>query len=750
MILGFLSVILTRNKHLCLTLSNIPLHYHMDIPKIKVPKKYIKIGAWVLGVLLTLLVVFGSIAYSKRSALLKTMMARAIAKADKNYGLDIKIGSAGFSGLSTVHMTNISVVPKDRDTLTSIADLTIGVKLFPLLFGNVKLAEMTLKNGKVTIVRRDSLTNIDFFLKRKKKDSTENKSKLDLADLAQNLLNQVLYKIPDDMEVHDLLFQFNDNDTAKLNFRTTSATIDNGDLKSTIVVNDHEATWHINGLVEPGKKRMDVLFFADHKKVELPYLNRKLHAKLSFDTVRTVLKEADYSGSTFKVKGAWSVKNLLINHAKIASNDIIIPDAKIDADLLFGKNYAALDSTSSVYLKEATFHPFLKYTLSPKKIYEIKIHADEQEAQGILNGFPQGLFESLEGLKVSGKVKYDLNFYLDTAIPDSVKFNSGLTPVNFKILSWGKTNLQKINAPFVYTPYEYGKPMRNITIGPANSNYTPLSQISSNFKNALLTSEDPSFFSHKGFVMESIRKSFAVNFKEKKFVRGGSTISMQLVKNVFLSRKKTLARKAEEILIVWLIENNHLITKQRMLEVYFNIIEMGQNVYGIGEASRYYFGKTPAGLTIGEGIFLANIVPRPKIALFKFRGDGGLKDYMYPYFRYMGNIMARRGLTPADTSGYGFYNVRLREGLRQYLLPDSAKVDTSAYDNEDTMPAIQTQDESKNLFDRIFGSKKDKDTTTRSAAKTDTVQKTKKELRQERREQRQKEKDLEKAKTSGN
>jgi hypothetical protein len=721
----------------------------MHLPQIKVPKKYIKIGAWVLGGILVILIIAGSIAYSKRAELLKKMMAKAISKADKDYGLEIKIGSAGFSGLSTVHMTNISVVPKDRDTLSTVSDMTIGVKLFPLLFGNVKLSEVNLNSGKITVVRRDSLTNLDFILKRKKKDSTENKSKLDLGDLAHNLLNQVLYKIPDDMKIRDLLLQFNDNDTSKLQFLTTTATIDNGDLKSTIVVNNKEAIWHVNGVVKPGKKQMDVSFFAEGKKVELPYLNKKLNAKLSFDTIRTELKDADYSGDAFRIKGSWSVKNLLINHPKIASNDIVVPDARIDAEVLFGKNYAALDSTSTVHLKNATFHPFLKYTLSPHKIYEVKVHADEQEAQGILNGFPEGLFESLEGLKVSGKVKYDLNFYLDTSIPDSVKFNSTLTPVNFRITGWGKTNLQKINSTFVYTPYEYGKPMRDITIGPSNSNYTPLSEVSSNFKNALLTAEDPSFFSHKGFVMESIRKSFAVNFKEKKFVRGGSTISMQLVKNVFLSRNKTLARKAEEILIVWLIENNHLVSKQRMLEVYFNIIEMGKNIYGIGEASRYYFGKTPASLSIGEGIFLANIVPRPKIALFKFRGDGGLKDYLYPYFKYMGNIMARRGLTPSDTSGYGFYNVRLREGLRQYLLPDSTKVDTTAYDNDDPMPAIETHDESKSLFDRIFGSKKDKDTTSRSSSKTDTLQKTKKQLRQERREQRRLEKELEKLKKNG-
>ncbi|WP_158796374.1 transglycosylase domain-containing protein [Pedobacter sp. L105] len=712
----------------------------MRLPKINVPRKYIKVAAWIFGILLLAGIVTGFVAYNKREALLQKMIAKAIAKADKDYGLSIKIGEAGFSGLSTVHMKNISVVPKDRDTLTTIADITVGVKLFPLLFGNVKLGEVNLNTGKMSIVLKDSTTNLDFFLKRKKKDKTDN-AKIDLSLIAHDILNQVLDKIPDDLQLKNMLFTLNDNDTARLSF-LTSATINNGDLNSTINVNNNEATWHVNGKVNPGKNKMNVLFFADNKKVELPYLEKKLHATLSFDTIRTELKSAEYSGDDFKITGSWSVKNLLINQPKVAANDIVVKSARIDAELLVGANYVALDSASTIYLKDAAIHPFLKYTLSPVKIYEVKLHADEQDAQALLNSFPQGLFESLEGLQVQGKVKYDLNFYLDSSIPDSLKFNSTLTPYGFKILKWGKTDLQKINQPFVYTPYEHGKPMRDITIGPSNPNYTPLSAISSNFKNSLLTSEDPSFFTHHGFVEESIRKSFVINFKKKKFVRGGSTISMQLVKNVFLSRNKTLARKAEEILIVWMIENNHLISKERMLEVYFNIIEMGKNVYGIGEASRQYFGKTPAELSIGEGIFLANIVPNPKIAMFKFNGDGSLKEYMLPYFKYMGRIMSKRGLTPADTSGYGFYNVRLREGLRQYLLPDSAKVDTSAVDPDadtDVMPApVKMQDKNKSFFDKLFGRSK-KDTATVVA---DTLKKTKKELRKERREKRRQEKEL--------
>ena len=143
----------------------------------------------------------------------------------------------------------------------------------------------------------------------------------------------------------------------------------------------------------------------------------------------------------------------------------------------------------------------------------MKLHADEQDAQAVLNAFPEGLFESLDGLQVKGKIKYDLNFYLDSKTPDSLKFTSALTPYNFKIVKWGKLNLQKINDTFVYTPYEYGKPMRDITIGPLIP-ITPLFLSFQYFKNALLTSETLLFIRTK--VLSKINPQiFCDNFKEK-------------------------------------------------------------------------------------------------------------------------------------------------------------------------------------------------------------------------------------------
>ncbi|WP_332368187.1 biosynthetic peptidoglycan transglycosylase [Spirosoma telluris] len=443
----------------------------------------------------------------------------------------------------------------------------------------------------------------------------------------------------------------------------------------------------------------------------------------------------------------------------------------MDAHLFVGENYVGVDSSSTLHLGQVSAHPFVKYTLKPTKLYEVQLHTGSLDAQALFNSFPQGLFESLEGMKVAGKLKYDATFQLDSSLPDSVKFDSGLTSEGFQILQMGRTDFASINQPFVYTPYEKGKPVRNIIVGPANPDYTPIDQISPDLRNALLTSEDYNFFTHKGFNEKAFRVSIATNFKEKSFKRGASTISMQLVKNVFLSRNKTLSRKVEEILIVWLIENQHIVPKERMYEVYLNIIEWGRNIYGIGEAARYYFAKSPADLDLGESIFLAFVVPRPKSALNWFVPDGTLQvRNVRGYFKLIGRIMARRGLTTPDSGAYGFYGVRLREGLRRQVTPldSSFQGDSLLIDPADTDVEEEGGTGIGNFFRRLFKGNKsdekrtdDESTTVQPERRTspdalpndpvpaDTV-KTRKQLRQERREQKRREKEAKKAMEDNN
>jgi hypothetical protein len=707
------------------------------IPLMPISKR-LKNNLYLLAITLSTIVLIGfTVLYVKRESLLNAAIHKLVFTAQSKYHLNVKIGEAGFSGLSTVHFSSISVVPVNRDTFARLNEVTVSVKLFPLLFGNIKIGKLNIYDTRITLIKKDSTSNYDFLFK-KKSDSLTTKSKTNLADLGYKILHQALDKVPDDMDIRNFIIRF-DEDTTHIKLFVPKAIIKSGELKSTIFLNDKEAVWHVDGTVNPSDQKFNIKWYADKHKVEFPYLHEKYNLKINFDTLQFAMESAQKHKGNLEIEGSWGVKNLLINHSRISAEDVIVKDGSIAIKMIAGENFVAIDSSSTVYLGKATIHPYLKYTIYPSKIYELKLHADEQNAQEIFNSFPIGLFESLEGIKVAGKLKYDLNLYLDSLHPNKVVFSSDLEPSDgFKILAYGKNNLDKINRPFIYTPYEKGKPVRDIKIDTENPDFTPLNKISTNIQNALLTSEDPSFYTNKGFVEESIRQSIATNYTAKSFKRGGSTISMQLVKNVFLSRQKTIARKVEEILIVWLIENQRISSKSRMYEVYLNIIEWGRNIYGIGEASRYYFGKAPADLTLGESIYLASIVPKPKSSLYAWQPDGTLKPHLHGYFNLIGRLMAKKGYTQPDSNAYGFYGVRLRESLRKQIAPQSYVLPDSLSDDEDNFQGFDIfKPEKKDtiiakkqtFFDKLLGTHK-----------TDSTGKTPRQIRQKKREERRKNK----------
>ncbi len=737
--------------------------------KVHITPKYLKIIIISFSVLLVLLLIGGYIAYTKRQAILDREIAKAKAKAKTDYNLDLEIGSANFTGLSTVDLKDITVVPAQRDSLLSVKKLDVSIRLWPLIFGNLELADVVLQDAHLNLTDINHVKNFDFLFK-KKKDTTENK-KADLADLSYNLINQVLYKVPDNLDVTNFLVTVK-TDSSSFSMLTKTAVNDNGQLKSTISINNGAAVWHFDGRMHASDKDIDVKLYSDKGKVELPYIEKRFHLKVTFDTVSTRLSRVENSGGETRIFGYWGVRNLLVNQGRISSGDITVPNMSIGANVFVGQNYISLDSTSTFTLKKVTAHPYIKYTLNPVKIYEAKLTTGWVDAQDIFDSFPNGVFDSLNGIQVAGKLDYHLNFFLNAAHPDDAVFDSRLDKDDFRVIRFGKTDFSKLNGTFVYTPYEYGKPMPSRVIGPSNPYFTPLTDISPNLQYAVMTAEDPSFYSNNGFVEESFRKSLITDFKEKRFKRGGSTISMQLVKNAFLSREKTVARKAEEMLIVWLIQNDRIMTKDRMLEVYFNIIEWGNNVYGIGEASRYYFGKSPSELTIGEAIYLASIVPHPKTGLYSFQPNGTLRPYLVGYFNLIGNLMAGHGRAQQDSSGYGFYSVRLKESLRKEAPSDTTKADSlmrqDQEQNDDAAPVVAPAPEKKpTLLQRIFGKKdttakkpepvldpkaklkadiqKLRDEEDQQELLIDTAGKTRKEIRQEKRRLRDQEKDQERA-----
>ena len=140
--------------------------------------------------------------------------------------------------------------------------------------------------------------------------------------------------------------------------------------------------------------------------------------------------------------------------------------------------------------------------------------------------------------------------------------------------------------------------------------WVPYKNISNNLKRALIVSEDAKFVDHEGFDWEGIASAYEKNLKKGKIVAGGSTISQQLAKNLFLSTKRTPWRKAEEAIITLMLEA--VMDKRRIFEIYMNVIEWGNGVFGAEAAAQHYFGVSAAELSPEQAAKLAAMVPNPR------------------------------------------------------------------------------------------------------------------------------------------
>jgi len=607
---------------------------------------FLKIFAVTITISLILLFVF-------RDSLLQTAIVKIENKMANDYDTKLSVEKANFEGVSSVQFQKINVVPNNADTLFSVEKVTAKINLFKLLVGTIQLEKLEMKNGFIQLVKNKNGRNFDAFLKHKKDDNSPSENR-NYAKSTYRLLTRVLNLIPTEMQLENLSFRMNDMGR-KVTLKTNQLLLKDEVLATTIDVktNSYFQKWNIKGTANPRNKTADLKFFnSDNSKIIVPYLNERFGLLSSFDSIHLNIAKIEMESGELHINGFSSIANLTVSHPKIASKEVVVKKALFDYHFLFGEHFMAIDSSSTIQMNDVKMHPYAEYSTEQDTVYKLKIAIPKMKAQQFITSLPNGLFSHFEGMETQGNFEYKLDYKFVKHKPKQLVFESKLTKENLRILKYGEANLSKLNSEFTYRAMENGVPQRPILVGPSNPNYTPIDQISPYLQKAVLTCEDPSFFSHRGFINDAFKQSIIKNLKTKKFSRGASTISMQLVKNVFLTREKTLSRKLEEILLVYILENNHISSKQRMLEVYFNVIEWGPNVYGIGEAANFYFSKKPADLTLKECLFLASIVPKPKKFMYEFDTDGFLKAIENKKQTFISNLMLRRGLImPDDTIG---------------------------------------------------------------------------------------------------
>jgi len=170
-----------------------------------------------------------------------------------------------------------------------------------------------------------------------------------------------------------------------------------------------------------------------------------------------------------------------------------------------------------------------------------------------------------------------------------------------------------------------------------DQSWVPLSRISPYLIKAVLIAEDDKFWRHEGFDYEAIQRAIEKDLKAKKFKSGGSTITQQLARNLFLSPEKSLIRKISEAVITWRMEK--VLSKRRILELYLNVAEWGEGIFGVDAASRHYYGKSSSELTPEEAARLAAILPNPR--RYSPVGD---QRYVINRSNLIYSIMIQRGI----------------------------------------------------------------------------------------------------------
>ncbi len=167
--------------------------------------------------------------------------------------------------------------------------------------------------------------------------------------------------------------------------------------------------------------------------------------------------------------------------------------------------------------------------------------------------------------------------------------------------------------------------------------WVPLKRVSPYVIKAIIIAEDDKFWSHEGFDFEAMQEAMEKNLKKKKFKAGGSTISQQLAKNLYLSPSKNPIRKIKEAILTWRLEGN--LSKRRIIEIYVNVAEWGEGIFGVEAAAKRYFGKSAAALSAYEAARLAAVLPNPR----RFNA-GGDSRYVRKRADLIYRIMVKRGI----------------------------------------------------------------------------------------------------------
>lgn len=265
----------------------------------------------------------------------------------------------------------------------------------------------------------------------------------------------------------------------------------------------------------------------------------------------------------------------------------------------------------------------------------------ESSCADALASVPASLRQPLDGMLLSGQIAARAHVAFDRGFEEPTELDINID--NRCRVEREPTHADAAGLLGRYT-HKYPGGARIMALGGAD--YVPLTQVPAHVVYAFLAAEDARFFQHNGFDLDQIRRSFEINVVKNRVERGGSTISQQLAKNLFLTPERTIGRKLAEAVLTWRIESR--VPKSRMFELYVNLVQLGENIYGIGPAAWHWFGKRPFELTVAEAAFIASLAPAPATSDRRVHERGSMDAETERRYRAVLGSMRVHGMARPD------------------------------------------------------------------------------------------------------
>ncbi|MBK6848762.1 MAG: transglycosylase domain-containing protein [Proteobacteria bacterium] len=401
--------------------------------------------------------------------------------------------------------------------------------------------------------------------------------------------------------------------------RATGGTPDGGSLRLAVELPA--------GLLRPGRVLLTLRHLALEPLAGLLHLDS---GRLRDGTADGTL-QAWHDGARWRLESALLLRGLLVDHPLLARNTVGPFDLGVAGDLTFEREGSRLASPSLRLSTTAGLAVELAGTLdlaAGGRRLALRVTLPTSPCQQVLAALPPGLAPKLTGLALGGEIGLSLRIDAAAGEFDRGQVALALEPLACRVLADPPAaDVHQLKRSFTnWITNADGGPRQRWTVGEENPFYRPLERIPAHLRAAFVVAEDTHFFDHQGFDPEQLRRALFFNLEQGRALRGASTISQQLVKNVFLDQQRTIARKFQEAVLTWRLEQ--VVDKRRILEAYLNRIELGPGVYGVEQAAQYYFGRAATQLTPLEAVHLAALAPSPRSLAARFARSAPGRTWM--------------------------------------------------------------------------------------------------------------------------